>query len=160
MKTLILALCLSISPAFADSIVQFSGDQFCKGQNRLDNPEVPAGAVSAVWIKYNGDNDTTHYKIVSGVLTHIPSGLTAPNYGVIDTASFKAAIISDIVAGSLSPNWAQYLPSVADAYAKNPAKAKAFVAAIIASPPAWMTSPAGQMALVKQRAVEANMALQ
>lgn len=163
MKNLLSLLALlSIGPAYADSVVQYTGDTFCKGRNSLDTlvigTDIPADAVWAPFVKYNDDDDISHYKIVGGVLTHIATNLTPPYRP--DTTAFQAAIVSDIANGTLSPNWANYLPLVAAGYAKNPAKAKAFMVKVIASPPAWMASPAGQIQLVKQRAIESQMALQ
>lgn len=75
-------LLLSIQPALADSVVQYSGDQICKGRNSLDTlvigKDIPAGAVWATFTPYQKDDDISHYDIRGGVLYYTKLNLAAP----------------------------------------------------------------------------------
>lgn len=151
------------SPAFADYITQGPTDSNATGlQNATPNPGVdcPAGTRFCVWAPVSGDTTLSRYSIDSGN-NQVYTPYSPPSYPApADPISFQTAVINDIAAGTLSPNWANYLPLVANAYARNPVKCKQVWTKVTTSPPAWMLTPSGQINLVKSEAVSANMPLE
>lgn len=120
---ILLSLLFLALPAYADSVVQFSGDSVCKGRNSKDaltvGVDIPNDAKWAKFTPVNGDEDLSNYSIDdAGRLLY--KGALIP-----DAAGFKRALnadpnIPDLAKVQLTP----YLILI-DSYATDPDGTKA-----------------------------------
>lgn len=104
-----------------NSVVQFSGDNCCRGVNPkatlVPGEDIPADAAWAPFVAYKDDNDISGYDIRNGVLFYTRLNLPAP-YGP-DPVGLKAALNASAIPDAAKVLLTPYLVLL-DSYADDP----------------------------------------